>query len=253
MERSRGSRLGEDGGEAGLWLRPLSQALTPLRESFARKSEEIANRLTALVLPALKLLILLWIIFFATMGIYYALYRYLLPRFLVNEPVHFDFDAPSPSARIQLLLPEDHSAGFVAPGHYGQAMDSRFLRSGSIYTFSLRFRVTRSHRNIEIGKFMSRIAVVDRSGRIIARANRPVVVPYRSFPVRAADQLLRWPLYLAGVAAEEDEVEVEMIRKFREGTTEATTTQLVEINISRSDVDVSSCEITIYPELSVIT
>jgi hypothetical protein len=64
---------------------------------------------------------------------------------------------------------------------------------------------------------------------------------------------LRWPLYLAGWAAEADEVEVEAIRKFREGTTEASTTQLVEVNISRSDVDILSCEITIYPELSYFT
>lgn len=257
MRARRNPSVGEGGSRQFAPLqwaaRAAGEALAPLGPALSRSGEQIAARLAALALPALRLTVLVWVIFLASIAIYYGLYRYFLPRFLINEPVHFDFDAPTPSARVQLLLPNDHSAGYIAPGHYGQSVNNRFLRSGSVYSFSLRFRVSRTHRNQDIGKFMSRVAIVDRSGRVVARANRPVIVPYRSLPVRVADQMLRWPLYLSGLAAEEDEVQVDMVAKFREGDAENSASQLVEVNISRPDVDISACDITIYPELSYFT
>jgi hypothetical protein len=208
--------------------------------------------LSRLAIPVLKFIALLWVIFFAAITLYYFMYQHYVPKLLFEEPVYFNFDHPSPTATLNLLMATDHSGEILSLSHYGKPVQKKFLRSGSIYDFTLKFSIAKSPRNQDIGKFMAYMNVSDKKDNLVAHSTRPVIVPYHSSISMAADQVLHLPYYLLGVP-ETETLEVHMLRHYREAHSEAGATQWVSVSVSSSAADIMRCSLTIYPELSYFT
>lgn len=208
--------------------------------------------LSRFLLPILKFIALVWAIFFAAIGLYYIIYQRYVPKLMLEEPIHFNFAIDAPSAKLNLLMPNDHSGEILSSLHYGRPLAEKYLRPGSIYEFSLKFTVAKSPRNQNIGKFMSYLTVMDRKDEPVARSARPVVVPYHSDLFLIADQIFKLPLYFLG-AEEAETIQILMLRNYKEPYNEAASTKTVEVSISRSDVDILHCTLTIYPELNWFT
>ena len=212
---------------------------------------KIVNICRSLILPFLKVLIFLWFLFLAAIGIYYMIYKFYLPSFLLEEPVYFDFSQNLPQAKLNLLIPSDHSHQIISQSHYGQKLSRKFLRGGSLYSFSLKFYVAKSSRNQDIGKFMANISIYDKVDTLVATSLRPIIVPFHSKAVRLADSLFKFPYYFLGYD-ETEEIEMEMLKNYREPTSDNTASAShVTISLNRADVDISKCSLTIYPELSL--
>lgn len=208
--------------------------------------------LSRYLIPLLKFIGMLWLIFLSAIVMYYWIYQHFVPKLLLQEPVHFNFDHENPPAQLNLLMPNDHSGEILSLSHYGKSLPRKFLRPGSIYDFSLTFSVAKSERNQDIGKFMSYMSVVDKLDQVVARSGRPVIVPYHSRLSLLADRVVRLPYTLLGLP-ETEILEIQMLRHYKEPYSEAEATKSVEITLSRPDVDIMDCHLTIYPELSLFT
>lgn len=208
--------------------------------------------LSRFLLPILRFIALLWVLFIAAIFLYYAIYQYYVPKLLLQEPLYFNFDSASPQAKLNLLMSDDHSGNILSPVHYGKPLQKKFLRAGSVYDFSLDFYVAKSPRNQNIGKFMSYLTVMDKKGDVVAQSARPVIVPYHSHIALLVDQLLKLPYYVLGLQ-EVEILHVDIMKFYKEPHNEDLATKSVEVLISRSDVDIMGCTLTIYPELSWFT
>ena len=250
----RSDRQGQGGGGGGGVAGWLLAALTT--EGGARD---------VILWPLAMLVLRLVGAFAGSLFLYFGLYTYLLPKALVREPVYFDFTTkPHPSARIGLLSKEKqwhyvntkrHGLGSSSAEESGGSSLRRFLFPGFRYSVDLTFHLAKSRRNLDLGKFMVYLTMVDSSGDSIAKSARPVVVPYQSFPSLAIDSLTKYPLRLCGLyqLEETSNIRVSIMNDYREPLSAGASTEVVEMTLSTDAVDVGEVYLTIMPVLGGIT
>jgi hypothetical protein len=193
---------------------------------------------------------------------YFAIYTYLLPKALVREPVYFDYSStPLPTAKLSLLSMEKQWY-YVGTKRLSSTMAApevkavrRFLHPGSRYSIDLSFSLAKSPRNLNLGKFMVYLTMVDSGGDSIAKSTRPVPIPYQSATSLFLDSWLKFPLRLLGFyqLEETSAVRVTVMNDYREPISSGGSTEVVEIQLSTEAVDVGEVHLTIMPVLGGIT
>lgn len=221
----------------------------------------------AILLPLVDLALRLVVAFFVSLVVYLILYSYLLPKALVREPVFFDYMAkPNPTARISLVSLEKQwyysnlkkSGGELGAGKgdvVPQQDSKRFLYPGYRYSIDLTFNLAKSQRNLDLGKFMVYLTMVDSTGDSIAKSARPVAIPYQSLPSLVLDSITKYPLRLFGLyqIEEASSVCVPIMNDYREPLAARSSTETVELILSTEVVDICDVFLTIMPVLGGIT
>jgi len=246
------------------------EAITPVSEHSARHRQPprsfftrlwslpsyfLSNAIELFVLPLMQLLVRLVVIFVLSFLVYIALYVYLLPKALVKEPVYFDYSESPPVARISLLSHEKQWQ-YLKPNSDGKRKETlRYLRSGSLYTLDAIFVLSKSTRNLDLGKFMVHATLVDSTGDAIAKSSRPVVIPYQSLPSLVLESLVKFPLRIIGLAQlqEASSIRIDLMNDYREPLANAPATELIELVLSTPNVDIGEVYLTIMPVLKGLT
>ena len=217
------------------------------------------SALDVIVYPLLQLMLRLTLVLIVSIGVYVAIYSYFLPKALVREPVYFDYTAkPQPLARVSLISAEKQWYYLKQQQQYesGTSRDSkRFLLPGSRYSIDLVFTLAKSPRNLDLGKFMVFLTTVDSTGDAIAKSARPVVMPYQSLATLVMDSCTKFPLRLVGLyqVDEASSIRVSVMNDYREPMTTGAFTELVELALSTSHVDLGEVFLSIMPVLGGVT
>lgn len=172
----------------------------------------------------------------------YIYYNYR-PVSMVREPLYFNFDQEYPVAKLTLSSSEKQ-------WNYLKRTDMdrgpSYLRTGSSYSFFLEARLAKSDRNRALAKVMATFTTFDATGDAVARAIRPVVLPWEHPVVTMLSSISTWPLLPFGVEANAVG-RVELMNNYREP---APPTDFVEISLSSADFDIEAAYLSIVPETS---
>jgi len=98
-----------------------------------------------------------------------------------------------------------------------QGRTSDFLR-GQIYRFSIDLQLPESDVNWSQGLFMVRLKLLDQKQRVIANVAKPTGLRYKSTPLRFIVTLLYWPLFVMGLAEENQQITVNLMDDYTEGS-----------------------------------
>jgi len=117
-----------------------------------------------------------------------------------------DETPPLPLATVNLLSTHREQWNATDLTEHNGTMDSiRLLSTGMGYTVTIRLSLPESPANMyrpSGGAPMVRVDLLDAKDGVLARSSRPVLMKYRSLPVRLARWLLLTPLYVLGVLEE---------------------------------------------------
>ncbi len=127
----------------------------------------------------------------------------------------------------------------------------RFFKPGSSYNFEVEFELSKSTRNLNLGKFMVYLKLLDSSGMIVANSSRPVIIPYESSLSLYMDVIKRSPFVFFGLANlnQPYQLRIPMINDYMEPQNDLPATEMVELSLSTNVVDISKVTVTAMPTL----
>lgn len=220
-------------------------------DSFYAATRSYLDALLRTVIPLVKLSISLSVMFFTSLIFYFVLYRLLIPKDMINEPIFFNYNAKLPTARINLLS-EEKQWEYYRSGEPFKQTCGTFFKSQAKYDISLQFGVSKSEHNQERRRCMVTVSMIDCAGDVLAQSTRPLIVPYHSKVMSTMDVILFWPKYIIGYG-EIESLTLSMMNNFRETNQLNIPTEYIEITLSSHDLDIESSSITILPLPAGIT
>lgn len=132
----------------------------------------------------------------------------------------------------------------------------RFLVPGVSYIFDISLVISKSARNMDIGKFMVFVRLFDSTGDAIAKSFRPAYVPYQSATTIFLENIFHFPFILLGlreimgISFSSIRTNMQLINNYVEPMSILPPTELVELSLSTSSVDVTEAYLTIMPTLT---
>lgn len=221
-----------------------------------------------LAFPAFLLTIAILVMVTFSILMYGVLKSWMLPKAVLAEPLFFDFTQTTPSAIINISSTQNqwYLVKDMQPLDCGQkltticysrkdALQNRFLKSGTSYSIDLHLVLSKSPRNLLMGKFMLFLVLFDSSGGPVAKAARPVAVPFQSGVSLLMDAVAKYPFRLIGLidSAETVPVTINFMKDYNEPLLSLPPTELLEFRLSTADADIMETRLTIMPSLSGIT
>ena len=155
----------------------------------------------------------LWftLFFWASLFTYIILYFFYIPSLTTIRPVHFQYDSSchptqvkqcrNPIAHVQLSHPKVPTV-FV---------------TGQSYLISLDFVAPESEINYDQGVFMVKLIFFDSQGREVLSSSRPVMLTYRSYPVRLMVTAVRSFPLVTGLMRETESINLPLMEEFVDG------------------------------------
>lgn len=269
----------------------LSNTSSKLANLLIKWTVYIFKKSLIWIFPLLSILLGIGVIVLISILCYVGLRYWLLPKAIINEPIYFDFAKIEPTARFNILsdnkqwsyikdakdvnVPTPNSPPF--PNTNIDSKDGedqllknqllyqqphtntklkRFLLPGVSYIFDISLVVSKSARNMEVGKFMVFVRLFDSAGDAIAKSSRPVYIPYQSATTIFLENIFYFPLFLLGfreflgVPICSLHSKMQLINNYLEPMSILPPTELVELSLSTSSVDVSEAYLTIMPSLT---
>jgi hypothetical protein len=195
--------------------------------------------------------------FVVSIILYAAFYRWMVPRALAEERVYFDYSQSPPIARVNLMSLEKQWSYVDGRDSQGVSKNARgqFLRSDFAYMIDASFRLSKSRKNYELGKFMVFLDVVDSTGASMARSARPVAVPYQSASTLWLDSVCTFPLRVVGFtsAHETSRVDVSLMNAYWERAGSGAATEILELTLDSAVPDIVETTVTVMPVMRGVT
>ena len=217
----------------------------------------VNNWVEKLLLPALFTALRFFLFFLLSVILYVFFYRWMVPTALAQEPVYFDYSQTPPIARVNLVTVEKQWSYVDGRDGAGASKDThrQFLRSDFSYMIDASFRLSKSHKNYELGKFMVFLDVVDSTGASTARSARPVAVPYQSSSTLWLDSVCMYPLRVLGFtsAHESSTVDVSLMNAYWERAQGGAATEVLELTLGSSIPDIVEATVTVMPVMKGLT
>jgi hypothetical protein len=217
----------------------------------------VNNWIEKLLLPAVFTAMRFLLFFVISIILYVAFYRWMVPRALAKEPVYFDYSQSPPIARVNLMSLEKQWSYVDGRGSSGVSKNARghFLRGDFAYMIDASFRLSKSRKNYELGKFMVFLDVVDSTGASLARSARPVAVPYQSASTLLLDSVCTFPLRVIGLtsAHETSRVDVSLMNAYWERAESGAATEVLELTLDSAVPDIVETTVTVMPVMRGVT
>lgn len=246
------------------------------QQELSRLQQRIRNRLRSLAWEFLNKFVKPLILVAAALSLLlvfsvllYSWFRHsVLPKALISEALHFDFTMVKPTARVNLFsgqhqwyysndvdnyqsLKDDDSQTMLSSVDKVIATRTRFLKPKISYSVDAVIFLSKSPRNVEMGKFMMGLTLFNSMGETVARSNRLVPVPYQSTITLSLDSIFLYPARLLGFAEppETTFVRVHFMNDYVEPPLSTIPTQYLEFHLSTDRVDLVSTHVTVMPTL----
>lgn len=210
------------------------------------------------ILPIIALCCLSGIFLVNSIFISISLRYFLIPKAIISEPVHFNYDSPNPIARLNILTYQ-RQWEYIGENHPFKADQlrafNRYLQAGTKYSFELHATLAWSRRNIDLGTFMIYLTLFDNSGYALAKSSRPISLPYQSVTSLFIDSIVKYPLRLFGFVGSTESVyiPIQLMNDYDEPRRSFPPTEHIEIALSTANVDILDCSITVLPKLTGFT
>jgi hypothetical protein len=218
----------------------------------------------SLILITLRIFAVFSLLSLTSFVTYYYLYRFILPKHgIFKQPVYFDFNETNPMANISLsALEKQWSYQHPSIVEYRKLnKETRFLMEGLSYQIEIDFLLPKSKRNFELSKFMLYLYSYSKSGELIAKSSRPVIIPYQSDISKYVEDLLELPFVLFGKTFSQFgafffslssgfHVRLVVMNSYVEPRV---ATDRLDVVLSSSLPDIGDVFLTVIPELNIIT
>ncbi|KAK6182126.1 hypothetical protein SNE40_009882 [Patella caerulea] len=178
------------------------------------------------------LVFLLWLSIFVYASFYYI---YMPHASHVNE-AYFEFDVCENGVGM-CSFPTAN----VTFGKYGR---EEILRAGQTYRILVDLELPESPINQEIGMFMVKVQMYDRTGKLTARSSRSAVLHYQSFLLKIIKTLAFAPAFIAGLSEEKQTLQVEIFSAYVDDLNYPSVGTLIEIQNKK--IQIYSAKLNIF-------
>lgn len=185
--------------------------------------------------------------------IYYFIYMRLLPTPAIQQSIYFDYTKEQPQAIVSLTAVHKQWMNLKAKQLVGTGI--RPLKSGAMYDIEALLTLSKSPRNLDLGKIAITTSLIDSAAESIAKSVRPVVVPYYTDTYLFLETIFTFPTRFFGLPTTTDssKVFINVMKDYQEPYIGFPGAEIVEIVLSSAQLDLIDMELIILPQLNFLT
>jgi hypothetical protein len=211
----------------------------------------IKGKFFRILLAIIQISIFFCLCYSLSILIYYFIYQRLLPAPVIHSQVYFDFGLEHPKALISLSSLKQQWSNLKMKHTLGTG--TRSLKSGFLYDIEAIVRVSKSPRNIDLGKVALTTTIIDHTAEAIAKSVRPIVIPYYSDTYIFLETIFNFPtrFFDFPTSADSSSMYISIMKDYQEPSFTLPPSELIELHLSNSLIDVMDMELIILPHLNL--
>jgi hypothetical protein len=228
-------------------IRPFGLFSGMFQERFVRQAKRKSMRF---LITWLQISIFFFLLYSLSMIVYSVIYSRFIPSPIVRQSVYFDFSLEEPKAALSLTAMEKQWVNYKMKQAFGVGV--RPLKSGAIYDIEAIVQLSKSPRNLDLGKVALTTTIIDNTAEAIAKSVRPVVIPYYTDTYLFLESVFSFPALFFGFNSEVDsnQVFVPIFKHYQEPSFNFPSSEVIELMLSNGFVDITEMTLVIVPRLN---